>query len=377
MANSISRDLYLYSSQNKTPVRDKIGNRYLEIIKKLNNAYDGSAAQIKDQYRSYRDTAGAQAAITQQNTASALAQKGLSKSGESIQSALLNDMAYMGTLSDLAQNENRDLSELNAQRISAIAGVQNDMLNAQNEADRQETELEYQKERDAKADEKWEKEFNYNASRDSVSDYKWNSELERQKSRDAESDRKWNVEQSYKIERDNKSDDKWQREQNRKEYESDRNYDLERDKFEADKAQKAEQNRISNRELDIREKNNNSESYLQSRQLDIKQQYLDLEKEKQAEAQAEKEAEKAAKNTVKDELPYTINDDGYIVPEVAPSEFMEFIIQGNGLGTWANSEFIRPATLKERTEAVINNIAIDPDYRRVLEMYARARGIIN
>lgn len=377
MANSISRDLYLYSSQNKTPVRDKIGNRYLEIIKKLNNAYDGIAAQIKDQYRSYRDTAGAQAAITQQNTASALAQKGLSKSGESIQSALLNDMSYMGTLSDLAQNENRDLSELNAQRISAIAGVQNDMLNAQNEADRQETELEYQKERDAKADEKWEKEFNYNASRDSVSDYKWNSELERQKSRDAESDRKWNVEQSYKIERDNKSDDKWQREQNRKEYESDRNYDLERDKFEADKAQKAEQNRISNRELDIREKNNNSESYLQSRQLDIKQQYLDLEKEKQAEAQAEKEAEKAAKNTVKDELPYTINDDGYIVPEVAPSEFMEFIIQGNGLGTWANSEFIRPATLKERTEAVINNIAIDPDYRRVLEMYARARGIIN
>lgn len=376
MANSISRDLYLYSSQNKTPVRDKIGNRYLEIIKKLNNAYDGNAAQIKNQYRSYRDTAGAQAAITQQNTASALAQKGLSKSGESIQSALLNNMAYMGTLSDLAKSENRELSELNAQRMSAIAGVQNDMLNAQNEADRQETELEYQKERDAKSDEKWEKEFNYNASRDSVADYKWNSELERQKNRDAESDRKWNVEQSYKIERDNKSDDKWQREQNRKEYESDRNYDFERDKFEADKAQKAQQNKISNRELDIREKNNNSENYLQSRQLDIKQQYLDLEKEKQAEAQAEKEAEKAAKNTVKDELPYTINDEGYIVPEVAPSEFIEFIIQGNGLGTWANGEFIRPATLKERTEAVINNVTIDPNYRRVLEMYARARGII-
>lgn len=377
MAETNSRSVYLWSSQNKIPLRNKIESRYIDAVNKINRSYDSSAAQVKKRYDSYRNQAGAQAAIVQSNTASTLAQKGLSKSGESIQSSLLNDMSYMNALSNLGKQESNELSDLNAKRMSAISGIQNDMLNAQNEADLHESELEYKKARDAKADEQWEKNFNYNASRDSVSDYKWEKELERQKSRDAESDRKWNVEQGYKIERDNKADEQWLQEQNRKSYESARSYGLEREKLENDKAQQAERNKISQRELDIRENNYNNENNLKSRELNIKNQYLELEKQKQSEKQTEKQASTTSpQKKVSDKIGYVINDEGYIVPEISPSEFMEIIIEGGGLGSWTTGEFIKPGTLKQRTEDMINNPDIDPDYRRVLRIYARARGII-
>lgn len=371
---STYKQTYLQYSQNNTPLRDKISNRYLDVIRRTHLMYDTIASDVKKQFRAERNNIAAQAAISKRNTESALNQKGISKSGESVQSSIMGDMVYMGALTDLAQKEASKLSEVSAARQAAVSSIHNDMINAQNEAERQQEEMEYKKERDAVTDEKWEKQFNYNASRDTTADQKWQVEQERQEKRDREDDRRWNTQYVYNAQRDLVQDAQKQREFDREIYESDRDYAFEREKFESDAAQIQIENDLARQQLLQNANKNNSDTY-------IKNQYLELEKEKQK-YDMTNNSQKTTFSQTKSEMErmglfYTVDEEGFIVPNQSPDEFIDIMIKGTGNGTYNNMEFISPQTLETRMRRTLDNQNINPDYRNALAIYARARGIIS
>lgn len=313
----------------------------MDVINKIGVMFDVAQQNLESQYYNDRKSLSAQSAISKNNTASALMQKGLSKSGESVQSSILGDMSYMNALSKLASDNTQKMNELTAQRFSAIAGVRNDMLNAQNEADR----LDYQRERDKALDERWEKEFNYNASRDSAEDYKWNKQMEYQKQRDF-------------IE-----DDRTEREIARDIYEDDRDYKFGLEQYEDEKAQTAVKNALAQTELDIKKTQNDRENYL-------KNQYLLLEKEK---LQKEDSSSKAGEDY---DFGYSVNSKGYIVPDVPPDEFLDIMLKGSGTWGFGGLKFVSPDEFELRVREMLKEERLDPDYLNLMEIYARGRGII-
>ncbi|MBE6689591.1 MAG: hypothetical protein E7588_10035 [Ruminococcaceae bacterium] len=374
-----SKDIYLNSVGGKTSQRDKIGKKYLQVISQIGEMYDSAAKELQSRYQLQRSQLSAQSKISQANTSAQLAQKGLSKSGESIQSSILSDMAYMGALTSLGNDEASKLNELNAQRYAAMSAVQKDMLNAQNEADRLEAQMEYQKSRDDISDSRWEKEFNYNASRDSVNDYhknrqfesdnaKWQAEQEYKKERDAESDRRWNTQYLYDVNRDAIEDDRAERAIARDIYENDRDYNFDMQKYQDSKNQQSFENNLSQREADLKKSQIQNENY-------IKAQYLELEREKQ-EYDMKYTKSGSHADDIKYDFGYAVNAQGFIVPDVTPDKFLDNMIKGNGMNKQDGEVFIIPADFEKRVNALLEDERIDKGYRQLLEICARSRGII-
>ena len=301
----------------------------MQVIKKINLMYDKAESNLKKQYQLDRSNLSAQSAISKSNTATALMQKGLSKSGESVQSSIMSDMAYMGALTQLANNNAQKINELNVARQSAIADVQNDMLNAQNEADRQDAQFEYQKERDKVSDDKWQSQQEYQAQKDQ---------------RDFE----------YTRERDSIKDERTERELAREIYESDRDYQFDVKKHEDEKAQTSIENAMENTKI-------YHENY-------IKSQYLELEKEKNSQKTDSQSGDLG--------FGYSVNSKGYIVPDVSPDKFLDIMLKGNGVGAFRGVQFVSPNEFEKRVRAMLKENRLDPDYLNLMEIYARGRGII-
>ncbi len=87
---------------------------------------------------------------------------------------------------------------------SVIAGMQNKHYWSQ-------TEFDYQKERDAEEDRKWQESFDYQKDRDIVEDYKWQESFDYQKDRDIVEDNKWQESFDYQKERDAVNDSHWEK----------------------------------------------------------------------------------------------------------------------------------------------------------------------
>lgn len=302
-----TKDAFLSSSKNKSPQREKITDKYLSLILSLNSVFSNENKQIQNKYDEYEKQLGVQSAISKKNTQSALLQKGLSKSGESVQSSILGDMAYMGNLATLMKNEGAELSKLNAQKQSAISNVYSDMIAEQIEADRQ-------KEHDESEYNKWLKEFEHQAEREKILD-----------------------------QRD-------QRDYERKVYESDRDYNLNLQKF--------------NHEAEI----DKTSQDISKNELYIKNQYLNLEKEKSSSSQSKNDSEN---------LGYIITEAGYYLPTMTPDEFIDSMTKGSGDGKGTSFDFITPKTLGSRLKKIMEDESIDPQYRQILEVHARARGLLD
>ena len=195
------RDVYTAAYNSKNPSRDMLTKRYLDVINRTDRIYDSIQKDIDREYNGYFNAASAQNAIAKSNTAEDLAQKGLSKSGQSVQSSILHDMSLANTMAQLENQKAEKSAQNNQNRVNHLSSLEKELIDAQAQYDSEERKLEYQKERDEVKDKQWKDEFDYNASRANVSDYKWEKEQERQEKRDAESDRQWNVSHAY--ERDN------------------------------------------------------------------------------------------------------------------------------------------------------------------------------
>ena len=174
--NSGFRDMYTSAYSKKNSSRDILSKRYMDVISQINKAYRSVETEIDREYKTYADNVAAQNAIARKNTQNALVQKGLSRSGESVQSDILHDMALASTMTQLAGQKADKLAQSNKNRMLEISSVQKQLADAQMKADSEERELEYRKERDKVSDDKWREEMDYNASRASVSDYKWEKE---------------------------------------------------------------------------------------------------------------------------------------------------------------------------------------------------------
>lgn len=316
----------MLASKKLSSSRAKLENRYLEAIKRISTAYNSAKSDINKEFQGYRNALNAQSAISKSNTAQALMQKGLSKSGESIQSSILGDMAHMNALASLSDKQAQKLNELNLSRQNALEGVYGDMLSAQNEAEKQQKELEYQRERDKASDDKWYLEYQYRKSRDAIEDER----LKRADERDI--------------------------------YESDREYNFNREKYSNQLKQQNLENELNEKKYQLDKTKNEQDSY-------IKNQYLELEK-----IAADKGS--SSKSDSVEDYGYSVNEKGYIVPDLAPDELIDAMIKGNGNGSWRANEFVVPSELEERVNSVLNDQRIDPDYLNLLAIYARARGII-
>ncbi len=324
----------MLASKKLSSSRAKLENRYLEAIKRISSAYNSAKSDINKEFQGYRNALNAQSAISKSNTAQALMQKGLSKSGESIQSSILGDMAHMNALASLSDKEAQKLNELNLSRQNALEGVYGDMLSAQNEQEKAQKEMEYQRERDKASDDKWYLEYQYRKSRDAIEDER----LKRADERDI--------------------------------YESDREYNFNREKYSNQLEQQKLENELSEKRYLLDKNKNEQDSY-------IKNQYLELEKSAQeAKAQAEQEESTSSDKKSGSDVGYSLNEKGYIVPDLAPDELIDAMIKGNGNGSWRANEFVVPSELEERVNSVLNDQRIDPDYLNLLAIYARARGII-
>ena len=346
------RDMYTSAYNRKDSSRDLLSKRYLDVIHRVNRAYDAAEKDIEKEYNSYRNSASAQSAISKANTAAAQAQKGLSKSGESIQSSILSDMALANTMVSLDNQEAQKKSQNYQNRMAEVSALEKDLIDAQSEADRADRELEYQKSRDAVKDEQWQKEFDYNASRANVSDYRWEKEREYQTARDAESDRQWNVAHAYQRSRDAAENDLKKQELARRIYENDRDYQFSRDKFEAE-------NSLANAELELEKSIAANNNYLKS-------QYLEIEKKN------------TEKTSTSKKVTYSLNEDGYYAPNMTPNSLLNVMQSNCTYGAWIEGKgFITPKKLfKQRMIEVLANKDLDPGYREELLFLATARGVL-
>ncbi|MBQ9922544.1 MAG: hypothetical protein IJO52_10170 [Clostridia bacterium] len=356
------RNMYTSAYSRKSPARDTLEKRYMDVISRINSAYRAAEADIEREYNNYFNAASAQNSIAKKNTAEMMAQKGLSRSGESVQNAILHDMSLANTMTQLSEQKAEKIAQNNKKRMLETAAVEKELIEAQNEADYRDREFEYQKERDEIKDRQWKEEFDYNSSRASISDYKWEKEQERQKARDAESDRQWNVSHAYKREQDAIANDRKERELAREIYENDRDYQLSRDKFEA-------QNLLDREELELKKTTAANENY-------IKSQYLAMEKQEKA-AKAAKEAEKE-ETTDKNGITYTSDGDGNYTPKMSANELINLIERKSQYGIWDEEKgYISPRTLlKNRFMEVIGNPNLNEKYREDLIFLGTARGIL-
>lgn len=355
------RDMYTSAYSRKNSSRDILSKRYMDVISQINKAYSAADAEIDREYKAYANAASAQSAIAKKNTEDALVQKGLSRSGESVQSGILHDMALANTMTRLEEQKTNKIAQSNKNRMLEIASVQKQLADAEMKADSEERELEYRRERDKVSDEKWREEMDYNASRANVSDYKWEKEQEREKQRDAESDRRWNVSHAYQREQDALENDRKEREAARKNYENDRDYQLARDKYESERLLDLE-------ELEMKKTAAANDNY-------IKNQYLALEKQA-----LEKEKAHGDKSETTDEngITYTADGDGYYTPKMSANELLNLIERKSQYGLWSETEgYIGPRKLlKKRFLEILENPNLNQKYREDLLFLATARGIM-
>ncbi|MBQ9921537.1 MAG: hypothetical protein IJO52_05080, partial [Clostridia bacterium] len=378
-------EAYMDAVSGNAPLRDKISKRYLDAVRKTAILYDTAQKDIRDSYKQKRNALGAQAALARSNNALDLSQKGLSKSGESVQSAVLGDMALMSGLTQLNSDESHALNELSKQRQQAMSGMYDSMAKELIEADEKQQEQDYKKQRDAIEDERWDTEFKYKASQDSVKSHQWEREFEYGKQqdlldrehaekRDEEDDRRWNAEHTHEKERDAIENERWEREFARSNYENDRDYKFEVKKQEDKNSQLDTENELARDKFEQQKKKENSE-------LGIKGAYLAMEREyKEREMKLDEEKADLSHDRIMAEIgvPYRITEDGYIDPVHTPDEFIDIMLKGIGDGTLHRSEYVTRAELKERLEeTILNNPRLSPDFRESLRIYAKARGLLD
>ena len=341
------KDMYTSAYLNKNSARNLLTQQYMSVMDKINSAYDLLEKNIHSEYDGYKNSAAAQNKITKNNISDQLLQKGLSKSGESVQASLMADMSLANTLTELDKSRSDKISSNNSARMKDISSLQKEYISQQNMLDSELRDLEYQRERDTAEDSRWEKEFEY------------------KKSRDAESDRQWNATQSYKKSQDAVENDLKKQQLARDIYENDRDYKLEKSKAEAQQENDKQKYNLEKEKLEQEKINKANENY-------IKNQYLALEKEARNSSSEKDSREQSGKIT------YNINEDGYFEPNMSANYLIELIQRESSFGCWSNSTYVTPKKLaQKRILDVLSDKDLDPEYARELEFYAKVRGILD
>ena len=136
---------------------------------------------------------------------------------------LYNQYSVYGNAEDRAYGQYRDnVSDYYADRDYYYSGYNNERnYEYQQNRDaiedaRYEANLAYQKARDAVADTQWNQTFDYNKQRDTVADTQWNQTFDYNKSRDQVADEQWNKNFEYQKYRDAVSDARYASQQTEK-----------------------------------------------------------------------------------------------------------------------------------------------------------------
>lgn len=99
--------------------------------------YDESVKELNRDYEAKRNTAAAEKLITDKNTGEFLASRGLSFSGESAQQKLNSDISFNNTLSSLADEHTKGLSELAKNKNQKLAELDTDLAQKRTEASKE------------------------------------------------------------------------------------------------------------------------------------------------------------------------------------------------------------------------------------------------
>lgn len=332
---------------------NRISDKYKALGNNIHAQYDSDANRIKSEYDQNKKNASVSAALTDANFKNSMVNKGLSRSGESLQGELMNNLSRNSAYALLDSQRADALAENQRSRAAAQNALYSDYLDeyAQWEDRLRKTYIEQLN---------LDREYDYGAERDKVRDGQWQSEFDAGREDEAFGQSIQSL--YYDLDRQKYASDKAQ-----KEFEN----SLNTQKFEQVKRQDAFQNDLSAKQYDLSTKQYDRQarqdreaSQLSARKLALEQDKFDYEKE-------QKEAEKAAAK-ITGEL--FSEENGTVVPKYPPVSLVDKIYAFYDEYHYYDRDETTES-VKKAIRAILEDERLDTDYRYELSVYAGAIGL--
>ncbi len=294
--------------------------RYLATISNIDTSHNNRLKEISGEAQKKKNSADASAKIALANTKAGLLQKGLSRSGDSVQAELDNNLARMSAISSIeeeAEKSKRQTEESRSEaKNSAFIGYLNDvngLEKARNEAYRNQLNLDrdYEADRDDEIYDRFADNRDYEAKRD-----------------DEIYDR-FADNRDYEAKRDDEIYDR---------FADNRDYEAERD------------DEIYDRFADNRD-------YEADRDDEIYDRYRESQKDEDGDSSEGASGEEK------------------IVPKYSPKVLVDKIFSNNRTKYYSDSKKQYSET-KKAIEAIIEDESLDYSYRYQVKIYAKALGFI-
>ncbi len=192
--------------------------RYLATISNIDTAHNNRLKEISEEERKNKNSADASAKIALANTKAGLLQKGLSKSGDSVQAELDNNLARMSAMSSIEQEAGKSRRQTEESRStaknSAFIGYLNDVNSlekARNEAYQNQLnrDRDYEADRDDEIYDRFADNRDYQARRDDEIYDRFADNRDYQAGRDDEKYDRYADNRDYEAEREDEIHDRY------------------------------------------------------------------------------------------------------------------------------------------------------------------------